>query len=44
MIAKSYLAANPDVVEKLVRALIEALAFSLAPANKAQVVMALGSQ
>jgi ABC-type nitrate/sulfonate/bicarbonate transport system substrate-binding protein len=40
VIAKSYLAANPDVVEKLVRALIEALAFSLAPANKAQVMRA----
>ncbi len=40
VVAQSYLAANPDAVEKLVRALIEALAFSLAPANKSQVMRA----
>ena len=40
MVAASYLLAHPDVVENVVRALIEALAFTLAEKNKVEVMQA----
>lgn len=43
MVATSYQLAHPDVVENVVTALIEALAFTLAEKNKLEVMQALKS-